>query len=227
MSFFNYTMTMNIKMKRIKQKAALLLLATMISLGSVAQQRTSKLTLYPEYKPATITLADGRVIKNPFTNVFLKNSSLLYLHGTSTMEANMSTISRVDFDDRFFVNIDNQLASVVDTIGTNVLYRIDYLDVDAYTANLKNNIQISHLTITDFVNTDIVDQNSEDDYYTIPLIHKYYMLYNGKLVYVHEREIWQRLTKEKKRLFRTIVGLPDFTWVDDASIIKLLKAISD
>lgn len=218
---------MDMKIKRIYLKAAMLLLSTMISLGSVAQQRTSKLALYPEYKPATITLADGRVIKNSFTNVFLKNSSLLYLHGTSTMEAKMSNIRRVDFEDRFFVNINDQLASVVDTVSNNVLYRIDYLDIDAYNANLRNNIQISHLTVTDFVNTDVVDQNGEDDYYTIPLVHKYYMLYNGKLIYVHEREIWQHLTKEKKRMFRTIVGLPDFTWVDDASILKLLKAISD
>lgn len=219
------------KKKRICLKAAALLLAVMTTIGTIAQQRTSRLALYPDFKPAKITLTDGRVIKNPLTNVFLKNSSLLYVSGTNTMEAKMSTINRVDFDDRFFVNINNQLASVVDSVGDNVLYRIDYLDIEAYKTNLRNNIDISGFSLSDltrdFINTDVVDKNGEDDYYTIPLVHKYYMLFNGSIVYVHEREILRLLSKEKKRLFMAIVDAPEFTWVDDASIVRLLKAISD
>ena len=221
----NYTKTMDMKGTNLKVVA--LLLAIVTSIGAVAQQRTSQLALYSDFKPATITLADGRVIKNPLTNVFLKNSSLLYVQGTNTMEAKMSTIRRVDFEDRFFVNIDDQLASVVDTVGSSVLYRVDYLDIEAYNTNLKNNIDISSFSLSDFVNTDVVDKNGEDDYRTIPLVHKYYMLYNGKIINVHEREIWRQLPKEKKRMFMAIVDAPGFTWVDDASILRLLKAISD
>ena len=213
-------------MKRISQKAAALLLMVVASLGSMAQQKTTLGVLYPEYKPATITLTDGRVVKNPLSNVFLKNSTLIYLHGTITMEAKMSTIYRVEFEDRSFVNINDQLASVVGTVGNNVLFRIDYLDIDAYNANLKNNVQISNISLGDQIGTSTVDLNNEEDY-KFPLIHKYYMRYNGQIIYVHEREILRHLPKEKKRMFKTIVGMPEFNWVEDESVMMLLKAISD
>jgi hypothetical protein len=192
----------------------------------MAQDKTLMATLYPQFKPAVIKLTDGRTITNSLTNVFLKNSSLLYMHNTYTMEANMDNIVKVDFDDRSFVNIKNQLATVVDTVGSNVLYRIDYLDIDAYKTNLKNNMQLSNFSVTDFVNVDAVDLSNEEDR-KLPLVHKYYMLYNGKLVFVHERDIQRELNKEQKRRFKTIISMPDFTWVDDACVLRLLRAISD
>ncbi|MBR1447439.1 MAG: hypothetical protein IJ588_01670 [Prevotella sp.] len=217
---------MNIKKTTLRLTAIVMLLLATTS--SIAQQKTTMAMLYRQFKPAVITLTDGRVITNPLTNVFLKNSSLLYLHNTYTMEAKMETISKVEFEDQKFVVINNQLASIVDTIGSNVLFRIDYLDMDAYKAQLKNNIQITNLTLSDFVNTDAVDLNNEEDY-KFPLVHKYYMLYNGEMIQVHEREIWRKLPKDKdiRRQYKTIISLPDFTWVDDESIIKLLKAISN
>jgi hypothetical protein len=61
----------------------------------------------------------------------------------------------------------------------------------------------------------------------LPLVKHYYYLYKGELIKVHDREVSRRLDKEKKRLFKTIISLPDFTWVDDDSLMKLLRAISD
>jgi len=218
--------TMNMKKNLIRLTAIATILFAATSL-TVAQERTTMATLYRQFKPAVITLTNGRTINNPLTNVFLKNSSLLYMNNEHTMEANMENIGKVEFQDRLFVNINGQLASIVDTIGSTVLYRIDYLDLEAYNANIKNNRQITSLSIgVDQLGTTSVDLNGEDDF-KFPLVHKYYMLYNGELVLVHEREIWRRLSKDKRRLYKTIISLPDFTWVDDASIVKLVKAITD
>lgn len=202
------------------------MLALLVTSQAMAQEKTTMATLYSQFKPAVITLTDGRTITNPLTNVFLKNSSLLYMNNTYTMEANMANIQQVKFDDNSFVVIKDQLASVVDSAGSSVLYRIDYLDIEAYNAQLKNNIQLSHLSMTDFVNTDAVDLTSEEDR-KFPLVHKYYMLYKGELVLVHEREILRRLSKEKKRIFHTIISLPDFSWLDDASVVQLMKSITE
>ena len=210
----------------ILRKALLALLMTTAGTTITAQEKTLMATLYSQYKPATITLSDGRVIKNSLTNVFLKNSSLLYLHNTTAMEAKMTNISRVDFDDRWFVNIENQLATVIDSVGENVLYRVDYLDIDSYNANLKNNLQITDITFSDNIQTTSIDLSNEEDY-KLPVVHKYYYRLNGEIVTVHEREIQRRLSKEKKRMFKTIIDLPDFSWEDDASVLQLLKAISD
>ena len=57
-----------------------------------AQVRTTKLAVYKQFKPSTILLKDGRKLNQPLTNIFLKNSSLLYMNGRNSMEANMDNI---------------------------------------------------------------------------------------------------------------------------------------
>lgn len=190
------------------------------------QERTTMATLYPEFKPSVIYLTDGRKLNQNLTNVFLKNSSLVYLKGTFTMEANMDNIARVEFDDRQFDVIEGQLAELVDSVGSDAIYRVDYLDMEAYQAGLRNNINISNISLGEQISTTTVDLNNEEDY-KFPLIHKYYMRYRGETFHVHEREIWRRLPKDKdvKRMFKTIIGKSDFSWTSDESVSELLRAI--
>lgn len=190
------------------------------------QERTTMATLYPEFKPSVIYLTDGRKLNQNLTNVFLKNSSLVYLKGTFTMEANMDNIARVEFDDRQFDVIENQLAELVDSIGNDAVYRVDFLDMEAYQAGLRNNINISNISLGEQISTTTVDLNNEEDY-KFPLIHKYYMRYGGETFHVHEREILRRLPKDKnvKRMFKTIISKSDFSWTKDESVSELLRAI--
>ncbi|MBP5338882.1 MAG: hypothetical protein J6Z14_06190 [Prevotella sp.] len=198
-------------------------------LAATAQKRTARATLYREFKPSTILLNDGRVIKQPLTNVFLKNSSLVYLKGTYTMEANMDNIKAVSFDDRSYIVIDKQLAYQVGekTDTDNALYRIDLFDMDAYQAQLRNNVNISNLDLGEMIGVTTVDLNNEEDY-KFPIIPIYYMQYNGEMVKVHERELWRRLPKDKdlRRMFKTVIGENSFSWTNDSSLLVLLKAIS-
>lgn len=203
------------------------LLAMVLSTAGLAQKRTTQATLYKEFKPSTITLKNGRIIKQPLTNVFLKNSSLVYLQGEYTMEANMNNVAAVEFKDRKYININNQLAYLVDSVGQNAVYRIDLFDMAAYKAQLRNNVNISNLSIGDMVSTTTVDLNNEEDY-KFPVIANFYFLYNGEYIRAHERDISRRLPKdnEVKRKYKTVVGLDNFSWIDPASLVALLKAIS-
>ena len=59
------------------KKLVLFLLLAIDTVTMWAQTTTTALTVYKEFQPATIHLADGRLLKVGFANIFLKNSSLL------------------------------------------------------------------------------------------------------------------------------------------------------
>ena len=148
------------------KRNALLVIMTLAHLFAVGQVRTTKLTVYNSYRPAIITLADGRTLKQPLTNVFLKNAALLYMSGNQAKEANMKTVVSVQFDDRLYVRIDSLLAFQVDSAGADGLYRATIIDREAYEQNLKNNVVLSDLSLlnSDMVGTTTVDLNNESDY---------------------------------------------------------------
>lgn len=204
-----------------------LFIITLFSIQSVfGQERTTKLTVYPEFKPSIITLSDGRQITQQFTNIFLKNSSLLYMSASVAKEANMANVSSVQFDDRFYVKIDSLLAYQVDSVGNDGLYCATIIDQEAYLQNLKNNQVMTNIDFHNFdqVSTTSVDLSNEDDY-LFPLINIYYYRLGGKFVRCHDRSLSNVLNKEKKRMLRTFVHMDDFSWSDEKSLIELLKRL--
>ncbi len=196
-----------------------------------AQLDTKQLALFKQFKPATIHMTNGKTVKSPQANIFLKNGALLFLRGEYTMEANMSTISTVTFDSLNFVNIDNQLALFIDSVGKNRLYCVTLIDLEAFIANLKNNQTITSnpfdglMSGSDQLSFTTIDLENQEDM-SLPLIRQFYYLYEGKIIKVHEREISRRLPKSKRHLYKSVMSLPDFSWVDVASLMKMLKAIS-
>jgi len=173
-----------------------------------------------------VHMADGRNVKARLSNIFLKNASLLFKRGDATMEANMDPIVSVDFDTLHYVKIDNMLALEVDSVGANKLYCAVLIDLDSYKAMLRNNVNISSLSLGDQISYTTIDLTPPEGM-QLPLVRHYFYLYNGEIFKVHEREITRRMPKEKKRMFRTIIGMSDFSWSEDNSLMKLLKAISE
>ncbi len=210
------------------KKMILLTMLTLAGLTCTAQKRTTQATLFNEFKPSVITLMNGHKVKQQFTNIFLKNSSLVYLQGEYTMEANMETIAKVEFEDRTYININNQLAYMVDSVGSNQLYRIDLFDMVAYNQQIRNNINISNMGFENgAITPTTMDLNGEDDY-KLPIFSHYYYLYNGEFIKVHERDVSRALPKDKdlRRKYRTIIGLDTFSWNDSKSLMQLLEAIT-
>lgn len=204
--------------------STLFIIMMLVAQSLSAQIRTEKLTVYKQFKPSTIMLKDGRELKQPLTNIFLKNSSLLYMNGTNSMEANMDNIISVKFDDRQYIKIDTMLYYLVDTIGNDALYRATVMDMPAYYQQLRNNKVITNIDFGDQIQTSHIDISTEDDY-KFPLIDLFYYRYNGEFVRTHERNLGRILPKEKQRMLKTFVNLPDFSWTDEESLLKLLKAL--
>jgi hypothetical protein len=214
-------------LKGMEKKIVLCLLTFWLNVVvSFAQDNTSNLTLYREFKPAVIQMTDGKVVKTPFANVFLKNAALLFKRGDVTMEANMATVQTVDIGNHHFVKINNMLASEVDSVGKNKLYCATLIDLDSYKAMLRNDVNITNLSIGDQLSYTTVDLSPTEGM-KLPLIRQFFYLYNGEMIRVHEREISRRLPKEKKRMYKTVISMEDFSWVDATSLLKLLRFISE
>ncbi len=206
------------------KKIFLFIIILSFALHAVGQVRTTKFSVYPDFKPAIIQLKDGRFIQQRLANIFLKNSSLLYMHGSQVMEANMDNIVSVKFDDRFYQKVDTLLAYVVDSVGNDVLYQATVIDLPAYTALLRNNQVITNLSLCDMISTTTMDISTSEDF-KFPLIDLFYFRFKGKLVKAHERNLSMLLNKDQKRIMRTFVTMNDFSWTKADSLLKLLKSL--
>ena len=216
-------------MKKLVLPIIICLLSLIISLSASAQEVTPQLTAFPEFRPATVYMADGKKMNIPMANIFLKNSSLLYLSGELTKEANTKNILRVDFKDRSYIRIDSVLAYEVDSVGSKVLYCAKVLDLKAYKQLLRNNANITNLDLNDLSSMNMFQfstidlQDTKDIHF--PVIPLYYYRLNDKFVLVHERHLKRALDKENRRRMESVMNLPGFSWTDEKSLLKILEII--
>ena len=136
----------------------------------------------------------------------------------------MDNIVSVQFDDRLYVKIDSLLCYEVDTVGQDALYRATIIDMKSYQQQLRNNQVITSMDLGDQISTATIDISTEDDF-KFPLIDIFYFRYKGKYVRTHERHLGRILPKEKKRILKTYMSLPDFNWTDEKSLLNLLKGL--
>lgn len=213
-------------MKRLVLSATVLLMA---AFKAAAQEVTPQLTVFPEFRPATVYMADGKKLDLPMANIFLKNSSLLYISGELTKEASTNNLLRVDFKDRSYIRIDSVLAYQVDTVGTNALFCAKVLDLKAYKQLLANNQNITNLDLNDLTTMNMfqfttVDIGDEKDIH-FPVIPLYYYRINDQFVFVHERHLKRFFDKENRRRMESVMNLPDFSWTNEKFLLKILEII--
>ncbi len=207
-----------------------LLLSTILllaALNGVAQQITPALTVYPDFRPATILLTDGSKLKVPLANIFLKNSSLLYMSGELAKEADIKKVRQVEFDDRTYIRIDSLLAYQVGAVGENALYCAKVIDLQSYKQTIANSANITNLdlsNITNMLSFNTIDAIGKDSV-QFPVIPIYYYRLDNQFVLVHERHLKRILSKEKRRLMESAMNLPKFSWTDEESLMKMLEML--
>ena len=76
--------------------------------------------------------------------------------------------------------------------------------------------------IQDYFNT--IDAIGKDSV-QFPVIPIYYFRIDNKFVLVHERHLRRFLSKEKVRLMESATNLPDFSWTDEQSLLKMLEML--
>lgn len=217
-------------MKKLVLSATVLLMV-MAALRVAAQEVTPQLTAFPEFRPATATMADGKKMDIPMANIFLKNSSLLYISGELTKEANTKNLLRVDFKDRSYIRIDSVLAYQVDTVGKNALFCAKVLDLKAYKQLLINNSNITNLNMNDLLSMNMLQYTTVDIGDTqdihFPVIPLYYYRINDKFVLVHERHLKRFFDKENRRRMESVMNMPGFSWTNEKFLLKILEVIKE
>ena len=199
----------------------------MMACGMLLAQdsNTSMVTAYRDFQPAMVTLADGRQLKVQKANVFLKHSTLIYKSGVSVKEANMRTIQAVDFDDRHYVRIDTVLAFLVDTVEANAVYQQQVIDREAYEASFRNDRMITGIQFGEQINLITIDPEL-DSAAVYPVVNTFYYRYNGKIIKVHDRELWRQLPKDKRRIMQSLMAEPGFSWTRRESVVRMLKGLT-
>ena len=196
-----------------------ILFATIFCLASQAQEVTPSVTVYKEFRPATVYLT-----KIQLANIFLKNSSLLYMQNNTAMEAIMNTINRVEFEDRTYYRLDTILAYRVESVDNNVLYCAQTIDVAAFQQQRRNNVNISNLDLGEIIGVTTVDIGDVTEF---PIKSEFFFLLDGKLVKVHERTLKLVLNKEQRRLMASVMNMQGFSWTDPKSLTTLLKTLTN
>lgn len=211
------------------KKLVLLSMLMLVAFKGAAQEVTPQLTVFPEFRPATVYMADGKKLDIPMANIFLKNSSLLYISGELTKEVDTKNLLRVDFKDQSYIRIDSVLAYRVDTVGANALFCAKVLDLKAYKQQVANNSNITNLDLNDLATMNMfqyttIDINDVKDIH-FPVIPLYYYRINDQFVLVHERNLKRFFDKENRRLMESVMNLPGFSWTDEKFLIKILEII--
>lgn len=196
-----------------------------ICLYAQSGKTIGRTTVYEEFQPARIEMHNGKIINEKCANIFLKNSALLYKHGSITKQADMKMVKSVAFKNRKYYCLDTLLVYVVDSVDSNKLFCATKIDLEAYKNQLLNNRQITNLEMRAQVNISFMTL-SEDDDSQYPLVNYFFYEIDGKIIKVHERTILNFIPKEKRRIFKTITQQPDFSWSDKNCLLRLLKAIS-
>ncbi len=201
------------------------MLASLFSFALMAQDfagYTNRTTVYETFQPARVTLTTGSVNFQREANVFLKNGKLLFKKGSTNMEADMRQIASVEFSDKFYVCVDEMLATVVDTVGDNRILCTTTIDLVAYENQKVNDRMVSNVTLggnyVDAASAGVIDSD-----YLYPLVNKYFFEVDGKIFEAHERVIKRLLPKDKRSRFDFLMKTADFTLADRKCLVQVLE----
>ncbi len=201
----------------------------LVATATLAQSDTlSRRTMaFVTFRPAVVTLANGKTVNAPQANVFLKGSVLVYRNPQGrVMEANRRTVRSVDFAERHYERIDTMLYWRVDTMGSNALYCATYIDMLSLRQQILNSRNMTDVQMNSLMlSSTALTANDED--FDLPYTNVYYYRYRGKWVRVHERDIDHALPRNKRQAYKLALSMPGFSWSDPHSLLELLRSISE
>ena len=213
-----------------------ILLSLLIACSSLYAQipygRSKTVTMFNDFQPAIIKFKDGKESVHKQTNIFLKNSTLIYkkMPTGEIMEASMPVVAGLTIGERNFVNVKNQLAEVITTEGKASLVRVRTIDIETMKGEYLNNSTITNSSMLDdlsagraigeSMSTTRIDGADDEEPY--PLMDTYYYVAGNKATLAHERAVKLVIKKDQRKDYQIAISM-DFNWARQEDLVKLLK----
>ena len=213
-----------------------ILLSLLIACSSLYAQipsgRSKTVTMFNDFQPAIIKFKDGKESVHKQTNIFLKNSTLIYkkMPTGEIMEASMPVVAGLTIGERNFVNVKNQLAEVITTEGKASLVRVRTIDIETMKGEYLNNSTITNSSMLDdlsagraigeSMSTTRIDGADDEEPY--PLMDTYYYVAGNKVTLAHERAVKLVIKKDQRKDYQIAIST-DFNWARQEDLVKLLK----
>ena len=190
------------------------------------------MTMFNDFQPAIIKFKDGKESVHKQTNIFLKNSTLIYkkMPTGEIMEASMPVVAGLAIGERNFVNVKNQLAEVITTEGKASLVRVRTIDIETMKGEYLNNSTITNSSMLDdlsagraigeSMSTTRIDGADDEEPY--PLMDTYYYVAGNKVTLAHERAVKLVIKKDQRKDYQIAISM-DFNWARQEDLVKLLK----
>ena len=200
--------------------------------AQIPSGRSKTVTMFNDFQPAIIKFKDGKSSAHKQTNIFLKNSTLVYkkMPKGEIMEASMAVVAGITVGERNFVNVKNQLAEVVATEGKASLVRVRTIDVETMKGEYLNNSTITNSSMLDdlsagraigeSMSTTRIDGADDEEPY--PLMDTYYYVAGNKVTLAHERAVKLVIKKDQRKDYQIAISM-DFNWARQEDLVKLLK----
>ena len=214
----------------------IILLSLLIACSSLYAQipsgRSKTVTMFNDFQPAIIKFKDGKESVHKQTNIFLKNSTLIYkkMPTGEIMEASMPVVAGLAIGERNFVNVKNQLAEVITTEGKASLVRVRTIDIETMKGEYLNNSTITNSSMLDdlsagraigeSMSTTRIDGADDEEPY--PLMDTYYYVAGNKVTLAHERAVKLVIKKDQRKDYQIAISM-DFNWARQEDLVKLLK----
>lgn len=200
--------------------------AVSASSGDSKPDTSHRVTVFPSWQEAVVTLATGKKLLVPQANIFLKRSTLIYNSSRGkAMEVPVRNLLSVEIGGRHYERIDSMLFYRVDTVGQNALFCCTRINMDALQQQIINSRVMTNIQFdAQMLNTSTLGVDAKDMDY--PIVNIYYYRYRGRWVRAHDRELWRVLPKSKQQDYRIALSLPGFSWTNRESLMDLLRRIS-
>lgn len=211
-------------MKKIICMICLIAMSVMSAMAQIDGGRSKSVTMFPNYVPATITLTSGGLNHQKQANIFLKNGSLIYMKGSTVMEANMDVIKSVKFGDRNFIKMNKELVEVIDSIGPNLLVLSRIINQEDLKHEMLNSSTITNINIGDQLGVTRLDANADQLVY--PVDETYYFIIGKKHIAARDREARVAAGRKRVDAFDSIVRSYGFSWKDKEYLMKILEVLS-